>query len=120
MRARATASKEAAIRLIRLQRIQQLQQVTWQLRPEFRAAICRHLYKAARRAFFRSFPVAGWHQTSRRRQPAGAARPGAQLRPAGCRAPGATLVKTGERRHGSAGGDRPCHDGSVLAYPEQQ
>ena len=29
MRARATASKEAAIRLIRLQRIQQLQQVTW-------------------------------------------------------------------------------------------
>ena len=34
--------------------------------------------------------------------------------------PGATLFKTGERRHRSAGGDRPCHDGSVLAYPEQQ
>ena len=31
-----------------------------------------------------------------------------------------TLFKTGERRHGSVGGDRPCHDGSVLAYPEQQ
>jgi hypothetical protein len=29
MRARATASREAAIRLIRLQRTQELQQVTW-------------------------------------------------------------------------------------------